>query len=84
MFPLYRQPMPDDDRLSPADPDELAYAIAHALRFDGRRHFKTSGEMMAKITAEHLAKCLREAGYVVFKKPPADGSRSVAWGPPRK
>jgi hypothetical protein len=28
---------------------------SHALQFDGRRHFKLSGEMMAKITAAHLA-----------------------------
>ena len=53
--------MTDDERLrlTPADPDELAWTLTHALQFDGRRHFKVSGEMMAKITAEHLAKCLK-------------------------
>ncbi len=56
--------------LRPATPDELEQALAHALRFDGRKAFNTSGEMMAKITAAHLAECLRQSGFVVMKKPP--------------
>jgi hypothetical protein len=54
-----------------ATEDELEQALAHALRFDGRKAFKVSGEMMAKITAAHLAECLRQSGFVVMKKPPA-------------
>jgi hypothetical protein len=50
--------------------DELEQALAHALRFDGRKAFKTSGEMMARITAAHLAEQLRRSGFVVMKKPP--------------
>jgi hypothetical protein len=57
--------------LRPASPDELKQALAHALRFDGRKAFKLSGESMAKITAAHLAECLRQSGFVVMKKPPA-------------
>jgi hypothetical protein len=38
--------------LTPADPDDLRRALAFALTFDGRRQFRTSGEMMARITAE--------------------------------
>jgi hypothetical protein len=56
--------------LRPASPDELEQALAHALRFDGRKSFKLSGESMAKITAAHLAECLRVSGFVVMKKPP--------------
>jgi hypothetical protein len=45
--------------------------LAHVLRFDGQKAFKVSGEMMAKITAAHLAECLRRSGFVVMKAPPA-------------
>ena len=45
-------------------------SLAFALTFDGRRQFKTSGEMMAQITAEHLARHLEMSGYVIMKRPP--------------
>jgi hypothetical protein len=57
--------------LSPASTDEIEQALAHALQFDGRRQFRVSGELMAKITASHLAECLRRAGFVIMKSPPA-------------
>jgi hypothetical protein len=57
--------------LRPAEPAELEQALAHALQYDGRKVFRTSGEMMAKITAAHLVAQLRRAGFVVMKKPPA-------------
>jgi len=57
--------------LRPASTDELEQTLAHALRFDGRKAFKLSGESMAKITAAHLAECLRQSGFVVMKKPPS-------------
>jgi hypothetical protein len=64
--------MPDTPpALRPATPDELEQALAHALRFDGRKSFKLSGESMARITAAHLAECLRVSGFVVMKKPPS-------------
>jgi hypothetical protein len=63
--------MPDDRTLTPASSAELEQALAHALRFDGRRAFKLSGESMAQITAVHLAACLRQSGFVVMKAPPA-------------
>jgi len=47
-----------------ASPDELTQAIAYALQVDGRKRFRVSGEIMAKITAAHLAECLRQAGYL--------------------
>jgi hypothetical protein len=59
------------ENLTPANPDELQQAIAHALQFDGRKQFRPSGEMMAKITAAHLAERLAAAGFVVMKKPAA-------------
>jgi hypothetical protein len=62
---------PDPATLRPAEPAELEQTLAHALQFDGRKAFRPSGEMMAKITAAHLAERLRLAGFVVMKKPPA-------------
>ncbi len=61
------QPSP---RLLPVTPDELEQAVSHALRFDGRKQFKLSGEIMGKITAAHLVRCLTQGGFVVLKKPP--------------
>ena len=65
--------MADDPPLRPADPDDFRRSLAFALTFDGRRQFKTSGEMMAQITAEHLARHLEMSGYVIMKRPPGPG-----------
>ena len=58
--------------LLPVTPEELEQAVSHALRFDGRKHFKLAGEIMGKITAAHLVHCLTQAGFVVMKAPPPD------------
>ena len=43
--------MPDAAlQLRPATSDDIADALAFALRFDGRRRFDKGNEMMAKIT----------------------------------
>ncbi len=55
--------------LTPASPDDLEQALAHALQFNGRKQFKTSHELTAKITAGHLAEYLRKSGFVVMKTP---------------
>jgi hypothetical protein len=31
--------MPDDEKLTPADPDDLASALAFALKFEGRKRW---------------------------------------------
>jgi hypothetical protein len=59
----------------------LSRPLAHALQFDGRKHFRASGEMMAKITAAHLVEQLGRVGFVVMKKPPAPGHTAPAYGP---
>jgi len=56
--------------LRPAEAAELEQTLAHALQYDGRKAFRPSGEMMAKITAAHLVAQLQRAGFVVMKKPP--------------
>ncbi len=67
-------------RLLPVTLDELEQAVAHALQFDGRRHFKLAGEIMGRVTAAHLIRCLEQDGFVVMKRPPApSGACPPTW-----
>ena len=60
-----------DPKLLPASADDLANALAYALRYNGRKRVHTGDEMMARITAERLIAHLEQAGFVVMKRPPA-------------
>ena len=45
--------MPDpDEKLTPADPEDLTRALAFALRFEGRKRWHDADELMANIVAE--------------------------------
>jgi hypothetical protein len=68
--------MTDEPSLRPAHPEEIADALAHALRFDGRRAVRQGAELMARITAEHLVRHLDRAGFVIMRKPPALSHRT--------
>ena len=61
--------------------DALDRRIMSALQFDGRRQFRTSSEMMAKITAEHLARHLERCGYAVMTRPARGDFSGIARGP---
>ena len=76
--PVILTTMPDD--LRPATPDDLADALAFALRFDGRKRKRDSGEIMAAIVARRLVEHLERAGYVVMRKPPAVGGAALGRG----
>ena len=80
MFPQWTtlSAMQDEAHLTPADPDDLRQALAFALTFDGRKQFRPSGEMMAKITADHLARHLERCGFVVLKQAPRAGHSTSA------
>jgi hypothetical protein len=52
--------MPDADKLTPADPHDIADAVALALRFDGRRRVYQADEYVAAIAAERVV-CHLEA-----------------------
>ena len=70
----YRPPMSEDDqKLTPADPRDLADAIAFALRYRGRKRVHQADEYMATIAAERIVEHLNGAGFVVMKKPPLGG-----------
>ena len=42
------------DQLTPADPQDLADALAFALRFQGRKRVHNADEIMAEIVAKRL------------------------------
>jgi hypothetical protein len=75
----YVPDMPDEP-LRPADPDDLCQALAFALTHDGRRQFKANGEHTARITAEHLARHLAMAGFVVMRRPGRGDFAGIAGG----
>jgi hypothetical protein len=60
---------PPEPRL--ASSEEVADAIAFALRYEGRKRVTHADEMMARITADRLVRHLSAAGFVVMKAPPA-------------
>jgi hypothetical protein len=67
--------MPDTDaKLTPADPDDLAWSLAFALRFEGKKRWHDADQVMAAIVARRLIRHLDRSGFVVMKKPPIGGS----------
>ncbi len=72
--------MPEADDLTPADPSDLASALAFALRFQGHKRVRNADEIMAEIVAERLVEPLQRSGFVVMKKPPAPGASALARG----
>ncbi len=68
------------DRLRPATPEDLADALAFALRFDGRKRKHDAAEMMAAIVAKRLVEHLERSGFVVMKRPPIGGASALGRG----
>ena len=62
-----------DDKLTPADPVDLAWSIAFALRFEGKKRWHDADDMMAAIVADRIVRSLERSGFVVMKKPPTVG-----------
>ena len=73
--------MPDaDEKLTPADPDELAAALAFALKFESRKRQHDAGAFMADIVAKRLVRYLERTRYVVMKRPPLGGHSALGRG----
>jgi hypothetical protein len=73
--------MPDpDEKLTPADPDELAAALAFALKFEGRKRQHDADAFMADIVAKRLVRYLERARFVVMKRPPLGGHSALGRG----
>jgi hypothetical protein len=60
--------MPDADKLMPADPSDIAAALAVALRFHGRKRVHNADEIMSEIVAERLVEHLERSGFVVMRR----------------
>ena len=61
MFPALGYPpkMPEDRHaLTPASAEDLAEALAYALRFEGRKRVNDAGDFMAAIVAKRLVRYL--------------------------
>ena len=72
--------MPDADKLTPADPSDLAAALGFALRYQGRKRVHNADEIMAEIVAKRLADHLKRAGLVVMKRPADIGAEALGRG----
>ena len=73
--------MPEpDDKLTPADPHDLAEAIAFALRYRSGKRVHQAEEYMAQIAAERIVEHLERARFVVMKKPPLGGHSELGRG----
>jgi hypothetical protein len=70
----------DDQKLTPADPRDLAETIAFALRYSGRKRVHQADEYMATIAAERIVEHLTGAGFVVMKKPLLGGHSAIGRG----
>jgi hypothetical protein len=68
------------EHLTPADPRDLAEALAFALRFQGRKRVHTADEVMAEIVARRLVEHLETAGFVIMKRPPEIGAAALGRG----
>ena len=68
------------ERLTPADPHELADAIAFALRYRGRKRVHDADDMAARIVAERLVDFLARAGFVIMRRPPLSGGAAIGRG----
>jgi len=72
--------MSEPDRLIPAHPEDIADALAFALRYSGRKRVHDAAETMAGIVAKRLVEHLERSGFVVMKKPPIGGAASIGRG----
>ena len=62
------------DRLMPANPEDLADALAFALRHSGRKRIHRADELMSAIVARRLVDHIERAGFVIMRRPPIGGS----------
>jgi hypothetical protein len=72
--------MPDAEKLTPADPRDLAVSIAMALTSDSRLAKAQAPEAMANVVAERFVERLERDGFVVSRRPPAGGHSALGRG----
>ena len=69
-----------DDKLTPASPEDIADALAFALRFEGRKRVHNADELMSEIVARRLVRHLERSGFVIMRKPPLGGHSALGRG----
>jgi hypothetical protein len=68
------------DELKPASPDDVADALAFALRYSGRKRVHDSAEIMSGIVARRLVEHLNRCGFVLMRKPAMEGHSALGQG----
>ncbi len=68
------------DKLTPATSEDLADALASALRFHGRKRTHNADEIMPEIVARRLVEHLERAGFIIMKRPPIGGGAALGRG----
>ena len=68
------------DKLTPADPSDLAAVLAHALRYQGGKRVHNADELMSEIVAKRLVEHLERAGFVVMRRPAEIGAAVLGRG----
>ena len=61
-------------------PEDLADALAFALRFSGRKRKHDAEEIIAGIVARRLVDHLERSGFVVMKRAPIGGGAALGRG----
>ena len=62
------EPLRPPDELIPASAEEIATALAHALRFDARgKARRGGGDLAASLAAERLVEHLQRSGFVLMR-----------------
>ncbi len=76
--------MTDSPPLRRATADEIADALAFALRYDGRRRVHDADQAMGRITAERLVRHLEQSGFVLMKTAPQAAPTTAHMPPPAR
>jgi hypothetical protein len=69
--------VPGDEKLTPADPADVADTLAFSLLFDGRKRKHDAGEFMEKIVAERLVRHLEGEDFVIMTLPLVVGAAAL-------
>ena len=72
--------MPDANKLTPADPSDLADALAFALRFAGRKRVHNAMRSWPRLLRSGIVEHLERSGFVVMKRPPQIGAAALGRG----
>jgi hypothetical protein len=70
----------DPNTLCRATSEDVADALAFALRFQGRKRAHNADEIMSAIVAKRLVEQLERSGFVVMKRPPISGGAALGRG----